>query len=128
MSLNNQSGEQSAMGQRAEALASIQEAVRIYGELAQSNPAAFLPNLATSIGVLGDRLAESERLPEARDAAAESLRFLAPFFTRYPGVHDGLAKATCNDYLTRSQRLGLEPEADILAPYARLFQPGASND
>ena len=116
------------MGQRAEALASIQEAVLIRRQLAQSNPAAFLPDLARSLFVLGNRLDESERLPEARNAAAESLRLLAPFFSRYPGAHDGLAGATCNDYTTRTQRLGLEPEADILAPYARLFQKGESND
>jgi hypothetical protein len=116
------------MGQRAEALASIAEAVRIRRALAEANPDAFLHDLATSLSVLGDCLDGMERLAEGRDAAAESLRVLAPSFSRYPGVFDGLAGATCGDYVDRSQRLGMEPDFEILKPYARLFEEGESHD
>ena len=127
-SLNNQAAMQSAMGQRVEALASIAEAVRHYRALAEANPDAFLPDLASSLSVLGDCLEGMERLAEGRDAAAESLGVLAPLFSRYPGVFDGLAGATCRDYADRSQRLGLEPDVKILSPYLRLVQQGESHD
>jgi len=116
------------MGQRSEALASIEEAVRIRRALAEANPDAFLPDLAMSLSVLGDCLEGMERHTEARDAAAKSLRALAPFFTRLPGVFDGLAKATVRDYILRSQRLGLEPDLELLSPYLPLFESGESDD
>jgi tetratricopeptide (TPR) repeat protein len=127
-SLNNQANRQSEMGQRVEALASIAEAVRHYRALAEANPDAFLPDLASSLSVLGDCLEGMERLAEGRDAAAESLGVLAPLFSRYPGVFDGLAGATCRDYADRSRRLGLEPDVKILSPYLRLVQQGESHD
>ncbi len=128
MSLNNLANLQSEMGQRAEALTSIAEAVRIRRALAEANPDAFLPNLAMSLSVLGDCLDGVGKLAEGRDAAAESLRVLAPLFSRYPGVFDGLARATVRDYVLRSQRLGLEPDSEILIPYMRLFEEGESHD
>jgi hypothetical protein len=69
-----------------------------------------------------------ERLSEARDAVAESLGVLAPFFSQYPGVFDGLAGVTCRDYLLRSEKLKVEPTVEVLAPYMRLFDEGESHD
>jgi len=128
MSLNNQANRQSGMGQRAEALASISEAVSIYRKLAEGNADAFLPHLARSQCVLGNCLEGMERLSEARDAVAESLGVLAPFFSQYPGVFDGLAGVTCRDYLLRSEKLKVEPTVEVLAPYMRLFDEGESHD
>ena len=51
--LNNLAVKQSQLGQRLQALASIQEAVTIYRELARSQPDALLPDLATSLNNLG---------------------------------------------------------------------------
>jgi tetratricopeptide (TPR) repeat protein len=127
-SLNNQANRQSAMGQRGEALASTAEAVRISRALAETNPDAFLPDLASSLSVLGDCLDGTDQLPEAFDAAAESLRALSPFVSRHPGVFDGLAKATTRDYVMRSQRLGLDPDFELLNPYLRLFESGEANE
>jgi len=39
------------MGQRAEALVSIAEAVRIHRALAETNPIAFLPDLAITLTI-----------------------------------------------------------------------------
>jgi hypothetical protein len=128
MSLNNQAAFQSEMGQRAEALASIAEAVPHYRALAHANPGAFLPNLAKALSVLGDCLEGAERLPEARDAAAESLRVLAPFVSQYPGVFDDLARLACRYYVLRSQKLESELDFEILIPFVPLFEEGESND
>ena len=109
------------------ALKSIAEAVGHYRVLAGSNPAAFLPGLARSVSVLGDRYAELERLGEARNAAAEALELLAPFFAKYPGSFDELAQATVGDYVVRSQELKVEMDEEILLPYLRLFEEGDSD-
>ena len=125
--LNNLSVRLGEMGQREAALKSIAEAVGIRRNLASSNPEAFRPDLARSVSVRGGRLEEAERLAEARDAAKEALQLLAPFFTRYPGAHDGLARATVADYLRRCERLSEEPEPEVLEPYLRLTEKGDSN-
>jgi hypothetical protein len=116
------------LGQRDSALASIKESVGHYRELVKRNREAFLPDLARSLSVLGDRLAESQRLPEARDAAAESLEALATFFLRYPRRFEGLARATVNDYRVGSQELGLEPDDAILEPYRSLWETGDTGE
>ena len=46
MSLNNLSNRRAELGDRAGALAAIDEAVTLYRELAAANPAAFTPDLA----------------------------------------------------------------------------------
>jgi tetratricopeptide (TPR) repeat protein len=55
-SLNNLGAMLSALGQRERALATTQEAVEMYRELAAKNPDAFAPDLATSLNNLGARL------------------------------------------------------------------------
>jgi tetratricopeptide (TPR) repeat protein len=128
MSLNTQANRQREMGLGDEALTSIEESVRHFRALAVANPDAFLPDLARSLSVLGACLEGKEKVKEGFDAAAESLAVLAPLFSKYPGVFDGLAGTTCRDYLTRSERLGMEPDAAVLSPYVRLFQQGGSNE
>jgi hypothetical protein len=55
------------VGRREEGLAPAEEAVAIYRRLAQTNPDAFLPGLATSLTNLGIHLSEIGR---RRDALA----------------------------------------------------------
>ena len=57
-----------ALGRREEALIPAQEATEINRQLAQSNPAAFLPDLAMSLNNLGSILSELGRREEALDA------------------------------------------------------------
>ncbi|WP_366851062.1 tetratricopeptide repeat protein [Methanothrix sp.] len=61
------------MGRREDALASAQEAVEIHRKLARSNPAAFLPDLATSLNNLGNRLSALGRQKEAMASAQEAV-------------------------------------------------------
>jgi len=128
MSLNNLANRQSEMGQRAEALDSITEAVSIRRQLAEANPDAFRPYLAMSLSVFGDCLEGMERVSEGCDAARESLCMLAPYFSKYPGTFDGLAKATCRDYVLRCKKLNVELYIEILKPFMCLFEEGESHD
>ncbi|MFG2229143.1 hypothetical protein ACGFNX_03830 [Streptomyces sp. NPDC048723] len=67
--LNNLSVRQSETGDRDAALTSITEAVQLYRALAQTNPAAFLPNLAASLNNLSNQQSDSGD----RDAALTSI-------------------------------------------------------
>ncbi|MGH8967468.1 MAG: hypothetical protein ACRDXB_19365, partial [Actinomycetes bacterium] len=63
-------------GDRAGALDSITEAVTHYRALATANPAAYLPNLATSLNNLSDRFADSEQasaIPAAWHSAIDAM-------------------------------------------------------
>lgn len=78
--LNNLSVRLSHLGDatpRTEALECIREAVEVYRDLAQTQPAAFLPDLAKCLSNLANRLAErgdtaarSEAVDRAREAEA----------------------------------------------------------
>ena len=59
MSLNNLSNRQADTGDRAGALATISEAVDIRRTLARANPAAYLPDLASSLNNLSNRQADT---------------------------------------------------------------------
>jgi tetratricopeptide (TPR) repeat protein len=63
----------SALGRQEEALTATQEAVKIYRQLAQQNPQAFLPYLATSLNNLGAMLSALGRREEALKATQESV-------------------------------------------------------
>ncbi|MBV9013981.1 MAG: hypothetical protein JO272_18395 [Pseudonocardiales bacterium] len=63
-------------GDRAGALASITEVVAHYRQLAATNPAAYLPNLATSLNNLSNRLADTNQasaIPATRHAAIDAM-------------------------------------------------------
>jgi tetratricopeptide (TPR) repeat protein len=62
----------SALGLR-EALKATEEAVGIYRKLSEQNPQAFLPDLATSLNNLGNRLSELGRREEALKATEEAV-------------------------------------------------------
>ncbi|MFE3128543.1 hypothetical protein ACFXHD_34585, partial [Streptomyces hydrogenans] len=69
-----------AVGRREEGLAAIQEAVTIRRTLAETNPDAHLPNLATSLKNLAIRLGNLRRREEGLTASKEAVtihRFLA---------------------------------------------------
>jgi tetratricopeptide (TPR) repeat protein len=82
--LNNLSIALSALGRREDALKPSEEAVDIRRKLAASNPQAFLPNLATSLGSYGSILQDLERDAQAAQAFAEGLQHLAPFYRDLP--------------------------------------------
>ncbi|HET8661875.1 MAG TPA: hypothetical protein VFM55_23125, partial [Micromonosporaceae bacterium] len=66
------------VGQRSEALHSITEAVTHYRQLAQANPAAFLPDLAGSLNNLANQQAEAGQPALAVAAYDEAIALLRP--------------------------------------------------
>lgn len=105
----------SALGRREEALAATQEAVTIRRVLAQANPQAFLPDLATSLGTHGTVLLGLTRSREACDAFAEGLRAILPLIRALPAAFGGRASALLQDYLHACVEAGEEPEANLVA-------------
>ena len=63
----------SDLGRREDALAAAQEAIDIYRRLAAERPDAFLPDLATSLNNLGNRLSDLGRREDALAAAQEAV-------------------------------------------------------
>jgi tetratricopeptide (TPR) repeat protein len=72
--LNNLANVLSRLGRREEALSKAQEAVRIYEQLAQARPDAFLPDLAMSLNNLAIRLSDLGQREEALSKAQEAVR------------------------------------------------------
>jgi tetratricopeptide (TPR) repeat protein len=62
------------LGRREEALAQAEEAVRLYRQLAQARPDAFLPYLAGSLNNLATMLSDLGRREEALAQAEEAVR------------------------------------------------------
>jgi len=75
---NNLAIRQAEVGQRTEALHSITEAVTHHRQLAQANPAAFLPNLATSLNNLANQLAAAGQQAQAVAAYDQAVAQLRP--------------------------------------------------
>ncbi|WP_314252312.1 tetratricopeptide repeat protein, partial [Streptomyces kutzneri] len=73
-SLNNLSNQQSDTGDRNAALTSITEATDLYRTLAQTNPAAFLPNLAGSLNNLSNRQSDTGDRDAALTSITEAVR------------------------------------------------------
>ncbi|MEU4508435.1 hypothetical protein AB0G05_02970, partial [Nonomuraea wenchangensis] len=71
--LNNLALRQSDAGDRAGALETIQEATTHYRTLAQTNPAAFLPDLAMSLNNLSNRQSEAGDRAQALETIQEAV-------------------------------------------------------
>ena len=71
--LNNLAVRLSEAGRRDEALRAAQEATGLYRQLAESNEAAYTPDLAASLNTLANRLSEAGRRDEALQAAQQAV-------------------------------------------------------
>ena len=71
--LNNLAVRLSEAGCRDEALRAAQEATGLYRQLAESNEAAYTPDLAASLNTLANRLSEAGRRDEALQAAQQAV-------------------------------------------------------
>ena len=83
-SLNNLSGDLSATGDVAGALAASTEAVEVFRRLATAEPARFEPDLAMSLGAMGSYLRTDGQAAKARAAFEEGVRIVQPHAERYP--------------------------------------------
>lgn len=107
----------SYLGRREEALKAVQEAADIRRKLAGSNPRAFLPDLAMSLGTYGRVLLALERHSDAASAFAEGLQHLAPFYRKLPHAFTGLAHALRRGYLEACKMAEQEPDRDLLSQF-----------
>ncbi|MBZ5729269.1 MAG: tetratricopeptide repeat protein [Acidobacteriia bacterium] len=116
MALNNQANCQSAMGQRGEALQSIQEAVENCRELVGKNREAFLPGLALSHGAWGNVLLGAEKPLEAAEKFAEGVRLITPLASKLPQAYFQLAQKLARQYRNAASAAGIEPDPGCTWP------------
>ena len=116
MALNNLGVSYSEVGRRQDALGPAEEAVRLYRELAASNP-AFLPDLASALGNLGASYSEVGRRQDALGPAEEAVRLYRELAASNPAFLPDLASALGNlgvsysEVGRRQDALGLAEEA-----------------
>jgi hypothetical protein len=116
---------QSEAGQRQEALATATQAAEHYRQLAQANPAAFLPDLAMSLNNLANRQSEAGQRQEALavfEDAARNLRAgpaaeLTVRWAFWQSAHD--APDGAHSDLLRAARLADEEQEPAAARRAR---------
>jgi tetratricopeptide (TPR) repeat protein len=121
MSLNNLGNRLSALGRHEEALDTVQEAVDIRRRLAAARPDAYTADLAMSLGALHLPLKAAGRKQEALETVAEGIRTLTPMFLALPAAHARLMATLCRAYIALCEELGVEPQADLLAPVLEVF-------
>ena len=91
-------------GDRAGALAAIDEAVRLYGELAAANPAAFTPDLAGALNNQANRRSETGDRAGALAAIDEAVRLYGDLAAANPAAFTpDLAMALNNQANLRSE-------------------------
>ncbi|MCB0973321.1 MAG: hypothetical protein KDB86_02050, partial [Actinobacteria bacterium] len=106
------------------ALQPATEAVQLRRTLAEQNPAAHNPNLATTLIVMALRLAEADRSVEGVIAAREALQLVLPTAQRYPAAFQGLAMSIARDYVQLCQQAEAEPDLDLLRQAAAILTEG----
>ena len=82
--------------------------------LAEKNPEAFLPDLASSLGAYGTILRSLDRHAEAAQAFGEGLQKIAPFYRKMPQAFGGLAIALLRGYLQACNVAGQEPDEELI--------------
>lgn len=110
---NNLARRQGAMGQRAEALASIVESVRLFHALAAANPGAFLPDLASSLHNQATAQSEMGRRAEALASIAESIRIRQALAEANPGAFLPDLASSLNNQANRQSEMGQRAEAVV---------------
>jgi hypothetical protein len=109
----------SNLGRGEGALAASQEAVDIRRRLAETRPDAFLADLATSLGPLGQTLTSAGRHQDAAAATFEGLTWIAALVERHPHVFGDLVGALASVYLESCTRAAAEPTSVVLESIAR---------
>ena len=101
----------SNLGRREEALAASEEAVKIYRELAASEPDAFLPNLAMSLNNLSADLSALGRREEALAASEEAVKIYRELAASQPDAFLPNVAMSLNNLGNRLSNIGRRVEA-----------------
>ncbi|MCW5977621.1 MAG: tetratricopeptide repeat protein [Bryobacteraceae bacterium] len=100
-----------ARGRREEALDAIDEAARIYRQLAAERADAFRPNLAGSLNSLSDRLSELGRREDALAAATEAVDLYRQLAAERPDAFRPYLAMSLNNVAIGLSDLGRREEA-----------------
>jgi tetratricopeptide (TPR) repeat protein len=122
MSLNNLAHVLSELGRCEGALQAAEEAAGLYRELARARPDAFRPDLAVSLAVLANALEATDRASEAVDVNREAIATLSEPFVAHPPAFAHWMVPMCQQYIERCEKLGREPDAELLGPIAEALQ------
>ena len=109
--LNNLANRLSDLGMREEALAKAEGAGRIYAQLAQARPDAFLPYLATSLNNLAIMLSDLGRREEALAKAEDAARLYAQLAQARPDAFLPDLAMSLNNLANMLSALGRREEA-----------------
>ncbi len=109
--LNNLSVRLSDVGRRDDALEKAQQAARIYGELAASNPDAFLPDVAMSLNNLATMLRAVGRRDDALEKAQEAARIHGELAASNPDVFLPYLAMSLNNLANRLSDVGRRDDA-----------------
>ncbi|MDQ3151053.1 MAG: tetratricopeptide repeat protein [Actinomycetota bacterium] len=106
------------VGQRTEALAPAQEAVDIRRRLAETAPAAYLPDLAMSLNNLANHLAEVGQRTEALAPAQEAAQLYRRLAETAPAAYLPNLAASLNNLAIRLAEVGQHDEARAVSEEA----------
>jgi tetratricopeptide (TPR) repeat protein/cellulose biosynthesis protein BcsQ len=120
--LNNLGAILHALGRREDALAATEEAVALRRELAAARPDAFLADLAMSLSNLADCHDERGNAEVAIRYDSEAIATMSGPFLALPTAHANMMMLYIRDYRTRCEKLGVEPDAELLEPIDEVFQ------
>jgi tetratricopeptide (TPR) repeat protein len=101
----------SAIGQHQPAHTATLEAVDVYRRLAAANPAAFEPNLATSLNNIGNMLSELGRREEALAATLEAVEVRRRLAAANPAAFEPNLATSLNNLGNVLSELGRREEA-----------------
>ena len=116
MSLNNLANTYSDLGMREKALDAAQRALEIRERLAASNPDAFAPELAMSLGAMGSIYRGLSRNIEAQKSFEKGVAVLKRGFVDHPGAFSSLMNNLLKDYIRMSELIGKYPDKILLKP------------
>ncbi|MBM3763150.1 MAG: tetratricopeptide repeat protein [Acidobacteria bacterium] len=119
-SLSNLAASQIENGQREAALKTAWEAVKIRRKLTEGNRAAFLPNLAMSLGVLSKAHSALNEHQQAQNCLIEAITLFLPMVETHPRHHARLFLLLEEAYLAACQATDTSPDQSLLARIAAI--------
>ena len=111
LSLNNLSNRQSNLGQREQALASIEEAVGLYRGLAAARPDAFRPDLASSLNNLSNQQSNLGQREQALASIEEAVRLYRDLAAARPDAFRPDLASSLNNLSNQQSNLGQREQA-----------------
>lgn len=110
------------LGRREDALAAAAEARDLYRALAAARPDAFTPDLAHALARYSEVLARNGDYDAACEAMSEAIAALRGPFLALPAAFAYLMRPMCHLYLQFGEKLGREPDGELLGPIAAALQ------